>query len=471
MTSLPPATNGSSGSPTSDEKYRALKRRFRELLANTDYLAVKLRKTRSKVKRLRRGREQLIERLLHYESATSSSSDDNETCDTLSSRGNSDESGTDDDVRSSRKVGRASSASDSESERHGGASDPDAHPPKRARYAQNRPSKLSASTTAPAASAPAASTAASTPAKSAAASRPTKEVKKRASNTAARKSASAKAKADATNEPSATGAAALKTEPAAKAASATGPLTIASVPRDIATGLPALPLQLTPQSILIALGAVRSQPGYCTADTLYPVGYTASRIFPSMYADTMAVYTCEVLEPAAGGAAGDGPRFVVTPSDMPPADVATPQLLHSQIPATVPIIAASPAAAWDAVTRAVAAMRGPDPLTPPPPSGPDAFGFTNPVVRHLVQELEGARACVAHGYMWRTIVEDDAQPSGSAATAIPLPAPTASAGTGHVAPVVMATAPATDAPTPTAATDTTPASETGMEDEMDEIIE
>lgn len=61
---------------------------------------------------------------------------------------------------------------------------------------------------------------------------------------------------------------------------------------------------------------VRNHPGFHTADTLYPIGYKARRLFWGRRPPERAVYTCEVTLKPASATSAACPNFVIRSSAL-----------------------------------------------------------------------------------------------------------------------------------------------------------
>ncbi|KAF9167604.1 hypothetical protein DFQ26_003947 [Actinomortierella ambigua] len=124
---------------------------------------------------------------------------------------------------------------------------------------------------------------------------------------------------------------------------------------------------------------------------IWPVGYKMSRLYNSMIDKTsLTTYTCSVIDD------GDAPKFMIEVGDQP----------------GKPIIAGTATGAWTHVVKAANEIRKRDHSNSA--SGPDYFGFSNPTIAKLIQELADADKC-EHYIMQR--FEEGTGRSGSAAQA------------------------------------------------------
>ncbi|KAJ1976352.1 hypothetical protein H4R34_004006 [Dimargaris verticillata] len=103
---------------------------------------------------------------------------------------------------------------------------------------------------------------------------------------------------------------------------------------------------------------------------IWPVGYQAKRQYASMKDPEKTVgYLCTVLD------SGEGPLFQVIAEDAP----------------NEPIIATSATGAWTTCVKAANAVRHKDHSNSA--SGPDYFGFSNPTIAKMIQDLPNSEKC------------------------------------------------------------------------------
>eukprot|EP01092_Planopodium_desertum_P006439 TRINITY_DN26811_c0_g1_i1.p1 TRINITY_DN26811_c0_g1~~TRINITY_DN26811_c0_g1_i1.p1 ORF type:complete len:312 (+),score=54.83 TRINITY_DN26811_c0_g1_i1:628-1563(+) len=166
-----------------------------------------------------------------------------------------------------------------------------------------------------------------------------------------------------------------KRQPASSASSASstpskskshGPKKVADVPRDEEGNL-IFPIKL---GVLIveSLGEVSDKAGYHNKKYIWPVGFRSKRTYASMKdPDKKVLYTSEILD------GGEVPLFRVTPEDQP----------------DKPIDANSATKAWTTVIKTIndkkTVATGKRMFTAV--SGPEYFGYTNPPITKLIQEL------------------------------------------------------------------------------------
>ncbi|GAA5927700.1 hypothetical protein JCM3775_006058 [Rhodotorula graminis] len=143
-----------------------------------------------------------------------------------------------------------------------------------------------------------------------------------------------------------------------------------------------------------SLGTVDPREGFHTERYIFPVGFEATRRYPSMVNRTgTADYTCRITDGGDGNA-----RFELYPSDQP----------------GVVISSGTPTGAWSQVVKATNKLRERNHSNSV--SGPDYYGLSHNVVKAMIQELPGADS--VPGYIWHHFVEDAAQaraPPGGAA--------------------------------------------------------
>ncbi|KAK5672142.1 hypothetical protein QVD99_001948 [Batrachochytrium dendrobatidis] len=135
-------------------------------------------------------------------------------------------------------------------------------------------------------------------------------------------------------------------------------------------GTPVLPAQFG-MITLHSLGEiVWNRSGFHTERHIFPVGFTTSREYYSMIdSDKSVRYICQIIDN------GDCPKFQVTPDDAP-----------NNI-----IIGASATGAWMTVIKAAITIRNKDHSNTV--SGPDMFGYSQPTIQKLIQDLPNANLC------------------------------------------------------------------------------
>ncbi|SAM05572.1 hypothetical protein [Absidia glauca] len=149
-------------------------------------------------------------------------------------------------------------------------------------------------------------------------------------------------------------------------------VTVNNIPRDD-DGKVVLPLELGPLTLL-SLGKIEyDNPSFHCARHIYPVGYTVERTYMSMVNEhEQAIYTCKVAE------GNDGePLFVVEPKDDP-----------GNI-----IKAKTATGCWTVVAKKANQIRkksGRNSI-----SGPEYYGLSNLVIRHLIEEM-GVDKCTKY---------------------------------------------------------------------------
>lgn len=100
----------------------------------------------------------------------------------------------------------------------------------------------------------------------------------------------------------------------------------------------------------------------------------------SMISGDSVDYTCTIAR-----SSNTTPEFQVRPSDQP----------------SVVLAGSTPSSVWSQVFREAQSIRGKTHTGSV--SGPDYFGLSQPIVKYLIQQLDGAREC--YGYEWVNYVE------------------------------------------------------------------
>ncbi|KAJ3086800.1 hypothetical protein HK102_012433 [Quaeritorhiza haematococci] len=150
---------------------------------------------------------------------------------------------------------------------------------------------------------------------------------------------------------------------------------VQSVPTD-ELGRPVLPLQIGILTVHNLGTVVYDRDTYHNERYIYPVGYMISRQYFSMNDPNKTVmYTCSISD------GGDGPRFHIIAEDAP----------------DKPIVGFSATGAWTSVIRVANAIRKREHSNSA--SGPDYFGFSQPTVAKLIQDLPNAHKC--KNYVWQ----------------------------------------------------------------------
>ncbi|KAF9403689.1 hypothetical protein BGX21_000567 [Mortierella sp. AD011] len=120
---------------------------------------------------------------------------------------------------------------------------------------------------------------------------------------------------------------------------------------------------------------------------IWPVGYKMSRSYNSMIdPHNQTTYTCSVIDD------GEAPKFQIDAEDQP----------------GKPIIAGTATGAWTHVVKAANAIRKRDHSNSA--SGPDYYGFSNATIAKMIQDLPGVEKCQSY------IMQRFEEPSASAST-------------------------------------------------------
>jgi chromodomain-helicase-DNA-binding protein 7 len=146
-------------------------------------------------------------------------------------------------------------------------------------------------------------------------------------------------------------------------------LPIPKIPYD-ENGAPSLPIWLSPTMFVSDLGhIVTDRPGFHTDRYIYPAGFKSTRRYWSTINPSQKVsYTSEIVDTGA-----DVPLFRVTMKDHP----------------EISFDGNSPSSPWNLIAKLVLGASGGKHGTCFLP-GPDYIGLSSPVIRYLIQQMEGA---------------------------------------------------------------------------------
>ncbi|KAL2651214.1 hypothetical protein R1flu_019342 [Riccia fluitans] len=145
------------------------------------------------------------------------------------------------------------------------------------------------------------------------------------------------------------------------------------VPRDI-TGRPIFPIKLGPSLQVYDLGkVVWNRPAFHSEKYIWPAGYKSRRAYASMLNSNRIFYWCEIVDD------GQAPEFRLTPEDDE----------------NNPVIGISATAVWTVVVKRVGLLRLEEggKKTFANVSGPEYFGFANPTIARLIQQLPDSEKC------------------------------------------------------------------------------
>lgn len=141
-------------------------------------------------------------------------------------------------------------------------------------------------------------------------------------------------------------------------------------------GKPVLPLKVGILTLNNIGTIVWDNPAFHSSRYIYPVGFEITRPFGSAKnPSSQTLYTCRIKN--NNGA----PRFEIVAED-------DPETVYSQATST---------GAWTSVMREVNRVRNKEGSNSA--SGPDYFGYSNPTILKLIQELPNARKCA--NYVWQ----------------------------------------------------------------------
>ncbi|KAL3700549.1 hypothetical protein R1sor_018571 [Riccia sorocarpa] len=145
------------------------------------------------------------------------------------------------------------------------------------------------------------------------------------------------------------------------------------VPRDI-NGRPIFPIKLGPSLQVYDLGkVVWNRPAFHSEKYIWPAGYKSRRAYASMLNSNRIFYWCEIVDD------GQAPEFRLTPEDDE----------------NNPVIGISATAVWTVVVKRVGLLRLEEggKKTFANVSGPEYFGFANPTIARLIQQLPNSEKC------------------------------------------------------------------------------
>ncbi|CDH49561.1 protein [Lichtheimia corymbifera JMRC:FSU:9682] len=132
-----------------------------------------------------------------------------------------------------------------------------------------------------------------------------------------------------------------------------------------------LPVQIASLKVIELGTVVHDRPGFHSERYIWPVGYTVERTYMSMVdAENQSTYTCKVED------GGDGPTFTIQAADTPDEEV---------------ISARTPTGAWATVIKRANEVRKRESANAI--SGPEYFGFSNPLVAEMIEALPNADEC------------------------------------------------------------------------------
>ncbi|XP_024369475.1 uncharacterized protein [Physcomitrium patens] len=149
------------------------------------------------------------------------------------------------------------------------------------------------------------------------------------------------------------------------------------VPRDT-LGRPVFPIKLGPSLQVYDLGKiVWNRPNFHSEKYIWPAGYKSRRAYASMLnSENRIFYWCEIVDD------GQAPEFRLTPEDDQ----------------NNPVVGISATAVWTVVVKRVGALRIEEggKKTFANVSGPEYFGYANPTIARLIQQLPDAEKCTKY---------------------------------------------------------------------------
>ncbi|KAI9312618.1 F/Y-rich N-terminus-domain-containing protein [Dichotomocladium elegans] len=147
------------------------------------------------------------------------------------------------------------------------------------------------------------------------------------------------------------------------------------VPRD-EQGKVILPIQIASLKVIELGTVIHDRTTFHSERYIWPVGYCTERTYMSMVdPNNQTTYTCRVED------GGDGPLFTIRAADTPDED---------------DISARTPTGAWAVVIKRANEVRQRESANAI--SGPEYFGFSNPLVIEMVEALPDAEKCVNYNF-------------------------------------------------------------------------
>ncbi|KAI9481121.1 MAG: F/Y-rich N-terminus-domain-containing protein [Benjaminiella poitrasii] len=145
-----------------------------------------------------------------------------------------------------------------------------------------------------------------------------------------------------------------------------------TIPRD-ENGKVQLPFQIASLNV-ISLGKIdHERPGFHNERYIFPIGYTVERTYMSMVdPNNQTTYTCKVED------GQDGPLFTLTAADAPEIELA----------------ARTATGVWALVIKKANEVRQKESANAI--SGPEYYGFANPLVIQMIEELDGVDQCARY---------------------------------------------------------------------------
>ncbi|KAF9978232.1 hypothetical protein BGZ73_003236 [Actinomortierella ambigua] len=407
VSSPPPSKDDSplDGQNVTEEKYRRLKRKLKEVLQENERMAAELERSHRRVHNLRKEKNLLLDKIIQYERghesesvselSTSLSSDSESSDESLYSRRSERPwSSSSRHANGGRRDGSSTSSARHPAAASGSAGSGPQHPRKSYKTSRRR-SPSASGIPHPAGSASAA-------AASAAGEGDGADGHRHLSPSASRGPSAQSAARNKEHKPAPVpslitnvGSAFQKPKRIHTSAKqrATNMMKVKKVlplPRD-ENGNVKLPCTIGILTVMNLGKVIWDREAFHNERYIWPVGYKMSRLYNSMIDKTsLTTYTCSVIDD------GDAPKFMIEVGDQP----------------GKPIIAGTATGAWTHVVKAANEIRKRDHSNSA--SGPDYFGFSNPTIAKLIQELPDADKC-EHYIMQR--FEEGTGRSGSTAQA------------------------------------------------------
>jgi len=146
-----------------------------------------------------------------------------------------------------------------------------------------------------------------------------------------------------------------------------------------ADGQLVMPLQAKGNCVVLNLGTVTDRAGFHTSQYIWPINYVSTRQYFSLRnPDTKVLYTSKIVD------AGSTPGFVVEAADDNIGD-GNPR---------VPVTHSTASAAWLEILKVLNDKR-PESMRRKKPSvsGPEMYGFSDPLIKLAISTLPGAARC------------------------------------------------------------------------------
>lgn len=143
------------------------------------------------------------------------------------------------------------------------------------------------------------------------------------------------------------------------------------------TGHPIFPIELHGVSIYSIGEIIPNRPAYHSKDYIYPVGFCSTRNFNSLAnPESKCLFTCKVLD------GGIHPLFEISPEDEPRTVFSCHTVEDTFL----------------ALKTTIEKLKSGNEAIKLPGNGHDFFGFSQPIVKNLIQSMPRSRKCTK--YIW-----------------------------------------------------------------------